>query len=32
MKIGKITLVITGSSGFLGEKLVSAAIQKGYEE
>jgi nucleoside-diphosphate-sugar epimerase len=31
MKIGKITLVITGSSGFLGEKLVSAAIQKGYE-
>jgi nucleoside-diphosphate-sugar epimerase len=31
MKIGKTTLVVTGSSGFVGEQLVSAAIQKGYE-
>lgn len=31
MKIGKTTLVVTGSSGFVGEKLVLAAVRKGYE-
>ena len=31
MKIGKTTLVITGSSGFVGEQLVLAAVRKGYE-
>ena len=31
MKIGKSTLVVTGSSGFVGEKLVLAAVRKGYE-
>ena len=31
MKIGKTTLVVTGSSGFVGEQLVLAAERKGYE-
>ena len=31
MKIGKTTLVVTGSSGFVGEQLVLAAKRKGYE-
>ena len=31
MNLGKTTLVVTGSSGFVGEQLVSAAIRKGYE-
>ena len=31
MKIGKTTLVVTGSSGFVGEQLVLAAVRKGYE-
>ena len=31
MKIGKTTLVVTGSSGFVGEQLVLAALRKGYE-
>ena len=31
MKIGKTTLVVTGSSGFVGEQLVLTAVRKGYE-
>ena len=31
MKIGKSTLVVTGSSGFVGEQLVLAAEREGYE-
>jgi len=31
MKIGKTTLVVTGSSGFVGEQLVLAAEREGYE-
>ena len=31
MKIGKTTLVVTGSSGFVGEKLALVAICEGYE-